>query len=179
MTASLRRGGRARTGITRLFYPAQPRFAPIDVNRPRTEPMILAHTGDLVKNDAVAKIEHSAGLLIDDLFNGLQHPGATPAVGKHLDVEDKPSILIVRAQRRHDLVLALHFDQVSRLQPQGVGLRTRTGAPKEWVWHAIDNTQPSRQYATQCLELIEQKNEQAADHKRSEERRVGKERRTK
>jgi hypothetical protein len=126
--------------------------------------MIPAHTSDLVENNAVAQAEHSASVLIDDLVNRLENPGATPAIWKHLDVEYETSILVVRAQRSHDLVLALNLDQLPWLQPQGLGLLARTGALEEWVGEAIGNTQSAWQFTAQCLELVEQEDEQAADH---------------
>src|SRR4029453_18119627 len=109
------------------------------MNCPRAESVVPANTGDLVEYDAVAKAEHPAGVLFDDPFNRLKHPGATPAVGKHLDVEDEPSILAVRAQRGHDLVLALHFDELARLQPKRFRLRTRASSPEEGIGETIGN----------------------------------------
>src|SRR4029450_7098634 len=156
-------------GVTGFVYPAQPCLAPIGMNRPWAESMVPAHAVELVDNNTVPKADHPAGVLLDDFFNSLENPAAAPAILQHLAVEDETSILVVRAQRGHDLVLAPHFDQVPRSQPQRFGFRARAGAPEEWVRETIGNTQLAWELTAQCLELVEQENEKAADHEQRAE----------
>ena len=76
-------------------------------------------TDDTVENDAVVrKLQHLAGLLVENSLDPTQHAIGSGAIRYHLDVEQQPTIPVIHIKRPDDFSHALDVHELSRLKVQ-------------------------------------------------------------
>src|SRR5438105_2186058 len=118
---------------SRTRVSSQPYFPPERIFVLRIEAMMIAPGRDAIENDAfVAESHHGSRLWIDDLFDAGQHAVDTVAVLDHFRVEPHAAILVVRVQRRDDLVVALDLHPFAGTQVESFAWSLAQRAVPVW-----------------------------------------------
>src|SRR5258707_15768563 len=117
--------------------PFESAFAPIRVDSPRTEPVIIGFTDDAFEDDTrILHVHYLARLFINNSVDPAQYPVNTTAVGEHFRIEPQPAIFLLFVQRRHDLSFRPHLNKFAGLEVQQSHGSSRSRPFAEWIARA-------------------------------------------